>query len=411
MIFHAGGDLTILEDLLERCPAVWEAIECLPTQSVFALSGTNRSLRRFSRANLDILHIRPAHMVRHGAVQSTVLALVSDCSQFKSEPSLQAGCCLPDSMLQGWSALQDLVLSAVPLTSTAATCLAQCELPGLLRLVLGDMQICVSLAAGMANANLPKLQHLIVQDDTLSVPALQHLAAGKWPSLRLLSVDKDYNALSELEVQCQDVSIDLLEGSNWPLLETLHAVGWNIHLSTASEQYRWPKLESVSASYMYCQPDCLQAKLQSISLAQVTQPEFIACLLEIQLPALTDLQILIDGADSPHKLLEMVCRANWPKLADLRLPFHDFGSVAPLRQADWCLLSNLDLSSNCLGSKAVRHLAACAWPRLRRLVLARNSLGYKGIRHLVCGHWPELRILDLGDNNLGHTAMQQLIQG
>ena len=319
---------------------------------------------------------------------------------------------MPNSIFVGWSALGTLIFSDVPLS---ATCFAQCRLPGLHTLYLNAVHISTQLAASVAKASLPKLQSLSVTDQTLTVPSLQQLAMGQWPELHSLNIDKDLYALSEDErLEYQDTTVDPLEGSDWPLLEHLSADGWSIHLLTASEECRWPNLEILGASHVNCQPGCLQAKLEDILLTQVSQPEFIACLLTMQLPALQSLQILtFDNHDSPSNLWDLVCTANWPKLADLRLPYHDLGlgSISPVRQADWCLLRSLDLASNCLSPEAVSHLAACAWPCLKRLVLARNGLDHQAVHHLVCGQWPKLQILDLGDNNLGHTGMQQLIWG
>ena len=326
--------------------------------------------------------------------------------------ALQAGRCLPDSIFNGWSALGTLVLSDVRL---AATCFAQCQLPGLHTLSLTDVHISTQLAASVAKASLPKLHTLNIANQTLTVPSLQQLAKGQWPDLRCLVIDKDLFALSRDERLYQrDTTVDPLEGSDWPLLENLSADGWNIHLLAASKQCRWPNLKILAASYVNCLSGCLLAKLEDISLAQVSQPDFLARLLKMQLPALHSLQILtLNKFGSPRSLWDLVCRANWPKLADLRLPYHDLGlgSLSSVRQADWCLLSNLDLGSNRLRPEAMSHLAACAWPCLRRLVLTRNGLDHQAIHHLVCGHWPKLQILDLGDNNLGHTAMQQLVRG
>ena len=312
------------------------------------------------------------------------------------------------SIFFGWSALQTLTLESMQLGTSAATCLPRCSLPGLESLYLTKVKLRREADAGLAQAHLPQLRTLSISDNDLDFYALTHVAKGQWPYLSTLSVNRSRHEMTVGSI------IDPLEGSNWPLLEHLSALGWGFMrvFDHSSGHCRWPKLTSLAVSYISGQSGSMLPNVQSIELSEVTWLGCIGNLLDIQLPALQKLVL------HPYKrnfcvhvkMSQLVNNA--PVLSELVLPGQRLGesSFAPLLQAKWSLCI-LDLSHNCVSPAAMEYIAACDWPSLRELSLAGNKLDHSGIYHLVCGKWSALESLDLSGNKLDDLAVQHLVKG
>ena len=213
----------------------------------------------------------------------------------------------------------------------------------------------------------------------------------------------------------QDMAMDPLAGSNWPLLEKLSANGWlHIHVCSSDGLCRWPKLKSLAASFVVVKQAPNLAHLQSIILHDDGHLDCLAAVAEMHLPELQELVIILSG--EPASCLGMSRLINggtWPFLETLVLPGQKLGlqSMVPLLQVDWGLTQEIDLSANCLTSKAVGVMAACEWPILRELKLFFNQFDKDAIAHLVTGHWPELELLNLAYTYLDHACIQHLVQG
>ena len=310
------------------------------------------------------------------------------------------------SIFTGWSALQTLRLESMQLSTSAASSLPHCSLPGLENLYLTKAKLSTDAAAGLAQAHLPQLRTLSMSYIDLDFFALTHVAKGQWPYLSTLSVSRSRH----------DGSIaDPLASSNWPLLAHLSALGWGYIrvFDHSSGLCRWPKLKSLAVSYINDRSGVLSG-VQFTHLSEVSWLGCIGNLLDtaIQLPALQKL-VLHPYERNVCMPVEMSQLFNTtPVLSELVLIGQRLGqsSFAPMLQANWSLCT-LDLSANCINSAAMECIAACDWPSLRELDLGWNELDHSAIYHLVCGKWPALESLDLSENNLDDLAVQHLVKG
>ena len=99
---------------------------------------------------------------------------------------------------------------------------------------------------------MAELQDLRLIGSVFDTGSLQQIAKGRWPLLRTLNISS-YQQEQRNYFQMEDfllIDLDPLQASQWPLLDSLQACGWNcIHLSGA-QGCRWPKLTRLTASHI-----------------------------------------------------------------------------------------------------------------------------------------------------------------
>ena len=116
----------------------------------------------------------------------------------------------------------------------------------------------------------PKLQDLSLFGSVFDTDSLQQIAKGRWPLLRALNISRVQDQRNYFHMEdFLLIELDPLQASQWALLESLQACGWNcIHLSGA-QGCRWPKLVGLTASHI----NAMQApKLRHLHLVAVTSP-------------------------------------------------------------------------------------------------------------------------------------------
>lgn len=170
---------------------------------------------------------------------------------------------------------------------SAAKYLVSSSLPQLCRLDVQGRPFCLQTAAKVSEGNWPKLRRLSLRGSICSVAALQHIAKGRWPLLKSLDISRyqlDASKYSPMK-DFDDRSLDPLQASHWPLLESLGASGWNcIHLSGPEQGCRWPKLRMLSTSHVHTN---VQApNLRHLHLEDVTGQDSLLNALPIDLPIL-----------------------------------------------------------------------------------------------------------------------------
>lgn len=82
----------------------------------------------------------------------------------------------------------------------------------------------------------------------------------------------------------------------------------------------------------------------------------------------------------------------WPQLQCIVLTNNqlDGNALAPLPQANWPHLCDLDLNIITLGLAGVQHLVSCSWPHLRSLTLRQANVDVPALQSLAHGRWPVL---------------------
>ena len=89
----------------------------------------------------------------------------------------------------------------------------------------------------------------------------------------------------------------------------------------------------------------------------------------------------------------------------------DGNALAPLPQANWPHLCDLDLNIITLGLAGVQHLVSFSWPHLRSLTLRHTNVDVPALQSLAHGKWPVLEYLNLRGNNVNATGVVYLVQG
>lgn len=330
---------------------------------------------------------------------------------------MQVQALTPERGFQRGPKLQTLQLvTSHRATTQIARCLAQGNMPALHTLDIYQVKLSLEAAAGLAKAHLPKLCTLRISNNVLTFPALQQLAKGQWPDLRLLDISRSERLTTCTDyMEPQDMAMDPLAGSNWPLLEKLSANRWrHIRVCSSDGLCRWPKLKSLAASFVVVKQAPILAHLQSIILLDVGHLDCLPAVAAMQLPELQELVITLSGKPASYlDMSRLINEGTWPFLETLPLPGQMLGlqSMVPLLQVDWGLIQDINLSVNCLTSEDVRVMAACEWPFLRDLKLFFNRFDEDAIAHLATGHWPELEFLDLAHSYLDDACIQHLVQG
>ena len=212
----------------------------------------------------------------------------------------------------------------------------------------------------------------------------------------------------------QGGTFDALANSNWPLLEHLDASGCScIHLVSAANGCRWPKLKYFRASNIghASKFTTVLPLLETVALTgPIRQFECLEKLLSMGLPSLRSFTLHKHWEDSTVCSEDLVS-ANWTRLQCLQLIGVQFGpsSLAPLQQAAWPLLQQLDLRYSSLGNEALSQLVACNWPCMKVLNLSSNLFSAEGVQTLDQANWPHLEVLKLRRLSLGAQAVRHLV--
>lgn len=120
------------------------------------------------------------------------------------------------------------------------------------------------------------------------------------------------------------------------------------------------------------------------------------------------------GLQYQVEAMKTLITSNYPHLQKLDIKYRaklQFDAVCILSQANWPLLTELNLSRNNLEAAAVGHLIQGRWPKLRALNLSHNLLGPMGMQWLNRGDWPSLESLDLSDTGINADASDELAKG
>ena len=104
----------------------------------------------------------------------------------------------------------------------------------------------------------------------------------------------------------------------------------------------------------------------------------------------------IGYADNVHVTVEVLCRANWPKLRSLDISFNSMGDalVQGLIGGNWPLLQTLSLFGNLISGCGVQQLIGADWPCLSEVQLGPYT--GQGIRthveNLLRARWPVISV-------------------
>lgn len=127
---------------------------------------------------------------------------------------------------------------------------------------------------------------------------------------------------------------------------------------------------------------------------------------------------LLSRLDLSNALLDaeaamILAKGNFGQLRHLNLSHNPLGqcsSVEWLTMADWPLLESLHLHNTALNARALKQLARGKWPHLKSLVLSSNKLSNLAVAALSKACWTELRYLNLSHNWLTWQAAAVIVK-
>ena len=142
----------------------------------------------------------------------------------------------------------------------------------------------------------------------------------------------------------------------------------------------------------------------SRSFRQKVQQQFVTVRIK---PYVKDTQEQLKGT------LPLLSCGAWKQVQNLHITLSLLPPTAmhTVLQADWPVMTVLDLQNTALSCDAIFLLVAQSWPCLSRLNLNGTSLSTDACLKLLTGSWPLLKSLDLGQNHLDTSFFKQMVEG
>ena len=256
--------------------------------------------------------------------------------------------------------------------------LAQDQWPNLQRMSLQSVQD-PSAVAGQGHRLISLLRPTFAK---LDLDAMTALRTGMWP----------WQMLTDLAVYFRHgmpVKLHMLLSCQWPLLESLTLCAGRLDDAQASLIFQadWPLLQTLRLPY-----NCLM-HLEGVEHNRWPQLESVC---------------LVDNPVSKTGLQRLVS-AQWSKLTSLNLNDISAHAWRPLTwhqliEANWPMLSTLDLGRNGIKAAMMKNIVAAQFSSIRTLKLSNNSLDSVAIGHLVEGPWLQLCHLELNRALCGSIA-------
>ena len=387
----AQEEVKVQPQLLDLLHAVPRVLERLPMNDFRSLAATSKVFRQVLQQQVTRL--------RTGSCF---------CIQEDTAPFLVSG---------AWTQLQHLTIGYMPFLHQKRSihAILQADWPALRTLDLQDIALTDDAISLLVARPWPALSCLILTGTRLSATGCHRLLTGQWPLLRSLSLG--WNRL--------DASFfkQMVEGSRLLHLTELHLPGIQLNKAAAIElvQYGAP-LQTLSLEWNRLPASVMsvlsQAKWRvevlNISACEEVDVEAIRCLARAEWPRLSTLNVAMIGGDAVgHALsVDVFCQANWPLLTVLDVSDNPLSADAVAHLAkSMTLLRKINLTNCGLTVAACSALQHAAWPLLETLVLQYNNIDVAGIQCLVGARFPLLRRLLLKDNDLNKSALQTLSMG
>lgn len=400
--------LDMLSDLMCKVP---DLLDCLSAASLRHILATSSCLRQLVHQHITKVSGLRCQQDMAVLVGGHWPRLVHVCCESAS-PASQLD---PDFMhvltqaTQLHNQLRCLEISSSPISSGALAVLLTASFTQLASLQLPDCSLDSACAQALSKSRLPLLQALDLSDNLLAASAMAHLCKANWPSLRKLRLTEN---------PLHTDGIRQLITARWPLLEKLHLERTllNGYAVLYLCQAKWPCLQTLSFS-----SNSFWGNFPRIytKASWAARKEFHLAACEIGLDALSKLPLLfmhdlgivdLEGHYLDAPLVQLLARADWPKLVALRLDGHAVDEVGmqELIKGDWPRLERLYLAGIWLSFEVATLLSQGSWPKLCTLDICNGSgafymrwpsgyrlEGVEDIRPLLQGEWPLLECLCL----------------
>ena len=327
-----------------------QVFKLVPTQSLNALSATNRQFRQLVRMYTSQLKVR------------------------RRQDMLQ-------SANHSWPRLATLDVSCANLNATSISAL-----------LVGQM---------------PLLQHLNLSHNKLKPAAIQQLVQGNWPSLSTLNLASTFggNHVPEHDIVA---SCQYLATANWLQLTEIDVSGNSLPSTAVAElaKARWPALQSISISGGTHGPfikHLAEASWTGLRALELHCSRFgtdnAQSLQQPRWSQLTRLNLRCCLNFNPEEgdlamSIQLIAAGHWPQLAVLDISSNSMKAqhMAALAEGVWPALTALDVSCN--SGPLTAQLVEAPWTALQQLSL--NVYSREDISALYKSDWPHLTRLELG---------------